>query len=182
MPMMSPCWRAQHQVQPLLDIAWEYADRHRYQLHPQKSSVTPMISGGEKYQDKHRWLIGDEETLISEKFTHIGLTWKRTVLKQSSIELIHKAASKTTLKWWIWTENLQVAPHQLRQVCHGRVNETRPVKTTVLAGDLPFFSHFCPILPISRPPGKISRFKQSEILYFCAPETATVQSTSQGAI
>ena len=42
----------------------------------------------------------------------------------------------------------------------------RPAKTPVLAGDLPIFGRFCPFLTISRPPAKISRSKQSEILHF----------------
>ena len=62
------------QVQPLLDFAHGYAQDHRYQLHPQKSSVTSMAKKKEHHEVE--WHLGEEEIAVTDSFTHLGVTWK----------------------------------------------------------------------------------------------------------
>ena len=65
------------QIQPLLDIAQEYAQNHRYELHPTKSTITCMVHQKRAYNMPDRsWVLGDKDVTISEEFTHLGLNWK----------------------------------------------------------------------------------------------------------
>ena len=65
-----------NQIQPLLNIATEYASQHLYQLHPHKSSITSMTSSVLGTHENQKWHIGNEEASISSQFVHLGLTWK----------------------------------------------------------------------------------------------------------
>ena len=66
------------QIQPLLDATYNYATGHRYQLHPQKSTVTQIVKNNSRnaaeLHNKH-WYIGDHEILKCDEVTHLGITW-----------------------------------------------------------------------------------------------------------
>ena len=62
------------QVQPLLGFAYGYAEDHRYQLHPQKSSVTSVIQRRNKEHHEADWHLGEEEFAVADSFTHLGVT------------------------------------------------------------------------------------------------------------
>ena len=81
------------QIQPLLDSAHKYSLAHKYQLHPQKSSVTQLLKVSTNNSDHHNstWQIGNDPVSITEEFTHLGLTWKSGKTHPDVSENIKKA-------------------------------------------------------------------------------------------
>ena len=66
-----------HQVQPMLNAAKSYADQHRYQLHPSKTTITTLIKPrASTNPDSPIWTIRDVSLSDTDQFTHLGLLWK----------------------------------------------------------------------------------------------------------
>jgi hypothetical protein len=67
------------QVQPLLDTAQEYADRHGYQLHPSKSTVTELVRRKKDTSadatEGPEWMLKGKTVTVTDNFTHLGMNW-----------------------------------------------------------------------------------------------------------
>lgn len=82
-----------NQVQPLLDLAKQYADLHGYQLHPTKSTITELIRAGKQTtpMEEFQWKMGTDAVTKADTFTHLGLTWMANRQKPDVNENIKKA-------------------------------------------------------------------------------------------
>ena len=65
------------QVQPMLEIASAYANEHKYQLHPKKTVITPLLhpTKGQSPVDPLKWNIDGQPVSSHDNFTHLGLNW-----------------------------------------------------------------------------------------------------------
>ncbi len=61
------------ELQAMLDICFEYAKQHQYEIHPQKSVIAHMV--GSKHEGV-TWKLGEEPVTKVDKFTHLGLNWE----------------------------------------------------------------------------------------------------------
>ena len=65
------------ELQSMLDLAHKYSISHRYELHPQKSIVSPYLNTQPAPDPSECWSLGDKKVTVSDKFTHLGLDWKK---------------------------------------------------------------------------------------------------------
>jgi hypothetical protein len=69
-----------HELQAMLNVAYEYSNIHAYQIHPQKSVITTLV---ERRTDKpllgedRKWYMGSNEVTITDTFIHLGLQWSK---------------------------------------------------------------------------------------------------------
>ncbi len=63
------------ELQGMLNICHDYAHQHRYELHPQKSVITQLVTAPHQNMDPAPWVLGDNEVTIAQSFTHLGLEW-----------------------------------------------------------------------------------------------------------
>ena len=59
-------------LQAMLDLCFSYSKDHKYVLHPEKSSVTPLIT---KNPPEAPWKLGEDPMPTTTTFTHLGLNW-----------------------------------------------------------------------------------------------------------
>ena len=62
----------QPEMQAMINYCHSYSKEHLYNLHPEKSSVTPFLS---KSPGKV-WKLGEDCMTVATSFTHLGLTWE----------------------------------------------------------------------------------------------------------
>lgn len=83
------------QLQAMLDIAQQYSTNHSYQIHPQKTVITELVSCRRPTQEDLIWTLGDAQISTNKSFTHLGLEWvqgKRTPDFAALIRSARKAA------------------------------------------------------------------------------------------
>ena len=79
------------QVQPLLDTAQNYSQVHKYQLHPQKSTVTKIVMAREDTSPEIEWHLGEKVVSPTEDVTHLGINWKSGKTSPDVTENVKKA-------------------------------------------------------------------------------------------
>ena len=60
-------------LQVMITACNDYANSHQYTLHPEKSTVTTILSN--KGSSAPKWTIGENPMPYSPNFTHLGLQW-----------------------------------------------------------------------------------------------------------
>ncbi len=85
------------ELQGMLTMSYTYSTEHRYELHPQKSIVSPHTNISPTDRQGLSWYLGDSHVTVAEKFTHLGLDWKRSETAPD-IEMRLKSARKTAYK------------------------------------------------------------------------------------
>ena len=64
------------EMQAMLNINSEYSKRHKYEIHPTKSTVTPLYQPKSKQTTQEEWNLAGNSVPIEPQFTHLGLEWK----------------------------------------------------------------------------------------------------------
>ena len=64
----------EYDTQSMLDIAYSYANRERYVIHPEKSVIIKRILPRNHREKLTEWKLGDMELSLSSNATHLGLT------------------------------------------------------------------------------------------------------------
>jgi hypothetical protein len=65
-----------HDLQSLLWLCEQYANKERYIIHPEKSVITPFVLGkvfNDFVIDNKPWLINNNQVTVSDTFTHLGI-------------------------------------------------------------------------------------------------------------
>jgi hypothetical protein len=68
-----------HQLQTMVDMAFEYSTKHRYEIHPEKSLAIHQIRGQSLHEVSSEALLvklGDKNMKTTHNFTHLGLEWR----------------------------------------------------------------------------------------------------------
>ena len=64
------------EMRDMLNINSEYSKRHKYEIHPTKSTVTPLYQPKSKQTTQGEWNLAGNSVPIEPQFTHLGLEWK----------------------------------------------------------------------------------------------------------
>ena len=83
------------QLQGMLDIAYSYSKRHKYEIHPTKSVVTTLVYP--KKLDVHPsmdWHLGGTSISREESFIHLGINWT-SGSNNIDVEHLIKSARRT---------------------------------------------------------------------------------------
>ena len=64
------------EMQAMLKVNSEYSKRHKYEIHPTKSTVTPLYQPKSKQTTREEWNLAGNSVPIEPQFTHLGLKWK----------------------------------------------------------------------------------------------------------
>ena len=63
------------ELQGMLTVNSVYSARHHYELHPKKSTITPMYQPLGHKDDHFTWKLGKTDVPVVSEFTHLGLDW-----------------------------------------------------------------------------------------------------------
>ena len=64
------------EMQAMLNVNSEYSKRHKYEINPTKSTVTPLNQPKSKQTTQEKWNLAGNRVPIEPQFTHLGLEWK----------------------------------------------------------------------------------------------------------
>ena len=64
------------EMQAMLNVNSEYSKRHKYEIHPTKSTVMPLYQPKSKQTTQEEWNLSGNSVPIEPQFTHLGLEWK----------------------------------------------------------------------------------------------------------
>ncbi|KAK3108995.1 hypothetical protein FSP39_020463 [Pinctada imbricata] len=77
---------SEHEAQSMLDIAYNYANRERYTIHPEKSVLMRRVMPKNYCEIVTDWKLGDEEITLASSAVHIGTTRASSGEVQINIE------------------------------------------------------------------------------------------------
>ena len=63
-------------MQAMLNINSEYSIKHKYEIHPAKSTVTILHQPKSNPNTEETWTLAGNSVPIEAQFTHLGLEWK----------------------------------------------------------------------------------------------------------
>ena len=67
----------QHELQAMLNVCQEYSNLHGYEIHPGKSSVTILYQPRGEQETSRDWILGDAAVTKDDRFTHLGIEWRK---------------------------------------------------------------------------------------------------------
>ena len=63
------------ELQRMLSTTKTYSERHKYEIHPTKSTATIMYETKNIAFERREWFLSDKPMPLNDEFDHLGLTW-----------------------------------------------------------------------------------------------------------
>ena len=85
------------ELQLMLSTTKQYSTRHKYEIHPTKSTGTILYETKSTAFERQEWFLSNDPIPMADEFDHLGLTWQSGKTKPN-LELNVSAARRTSYK------------------------------------------------------------------------------------
>ena len=106
------------EMQAMLNVNSVYSKSHKYEIHPTKSTVTPLYQPKSKQTSQEEWNLAGNSIPIESQLTHLGLEWKAGTARPniSKCYCSQKDSILTPRRWTTRQERLR--PYDLNARYH----------------------------------------------------------------